>query len=64
MIRDRDYQAPGSGKLLGTCTELAERTGMPVSLVRIAAVVALVWAFKLTVVAYCLGALIFRAERR
>lgn len=53
-----------SGKLLGVCAGLAERSGLAPLPLRILAVAALLCAFKLTVVGYCVAALILRMERR
>jgi phage shock protein PspC (stress-responsive transcriptional regulator) len=66
-MRIRDYQdgAPGSGKLLGTCAALEDRTGVPAIAWRIGVLAALLCvSFKLTVAVYCLAALAFRLSRR
>ena len=64
MINDLHDQVSSRAKLLGTCADLADRSGVPVTLLRVALVVALCASFKLTVLAYCVAALAFRAERR
>ncbi len=64
LIRDRQDGAPGSGKLLGTCAALEERTGVPAIAWRIGAVAALfLVSFKLTVAVYCIAALALRLGR-
>jgi len=65
MIRDEQDRAPGSGKLLGTCAVLADRTGIPATAWRVAAVIAaLCVSFKLTVAVYCVAAIGFRLRGR
>ncbi len=63
----RDYQdgTPSSGKLLGTCAALEDRTGVPVIAWRVSLIVALLCvSFKLTIAVYCVLALAFRLSRR
>lgn len=65
-MRIRDYQdrAPGSGKLLGTCAALEDRTGVPAIAWRIGVIIALLCvSFKLTIVVYCVTALALRLSR-
>ena len=65
MIRDYEDKMPGSGKLLGTCAALAERTGIPALAWRLGALAALLLvSFKLTIVVYCIAALALRLGRR
>lgn len=64
MTNDNQDRMSGGGKLLGTCAQISDRSGVPVTLLRVALVVALCVSFKLTVLAYCVAALAFRAERR
>ena len=52
------------GRLLGVCADLSAVSGINATLIRILAVVAMICAFKLTLVTYCVGALAFRAQRR
>lgn len=63
MIHEYHDQVSSRGKLLGTCAGLADRSGVPVTLLRIALVVALCVSFKLTVLGYCVAALALRADR-
>ena len=63
MMQDRSTR-PAPGKLLGVCQRAAADMGVPAAPLRAIAVVALLVAFKLTVVAYCVAALIHRVERR
>ena len=65
-MRIGDYQrgSPGSGKLLGTCAALEDRTGVPAIAWRLATIVALCIWFKLTIAVYCVAALGFKLGRR
>ena len=63
MIRDLDPQAPGSGMLLGTCAGLSDSSGVPASFIRVAAIVAMVFWFKLILLASCGGAIYYRFRR-
>jgi phage shock protein PspC (stress-responsive transcriptional regulator) len=64
MITNESRQAVKRGLVLGACEQLAERTGAPTLLVRAGLIVALCLWFKLAVLAYCIGAVAFRLERR
>lgn len=55
---------PAPGKLLGVCARVAAASELPAWPFRLLAVLALLCAFKLTVVAYCVAALAIRLERR
>ena len=62
MITDRsDMRTPG--RLLGVCAQLAETSGVRTGLLRFIAVLAMLCAFKLTVIVYCVAALAFRVRR-
>lgn len=61
---DESHGRAAAGKLMGVCAQAADFTNLPVTPVRVLAVIALLLAFKLTVVAYCVAALIVRLERR
>lgn len=64
-IRDYHDRSSGGGKLLGTCTALEDRTGLPAIVWRIGVLAALVCiSFKLTIVVYCVAALALRLSRR
>jgi len=65
-MRIPNYQdrTPGSGKLLGTCAALADRTGIPAIAWRIATIVALCIWFKLTIALYCVAAIAFKLGKR
>jgi phage shock protein PspC (stress-responsive transcriptional regulator) len=64
MIRDYNQpQVPSRGMLLGTCAGLSESSGMPAPAFRIATIVAACLWFKLTILAYCVGALYYRFRR-
>ena len=63
MMQDRSSR-PMPGKLLGVCQRAAADVGVPATALRVIAVLALLVAFKLTVAAYCVAALIYRLERR
>jgi phage shock protein PspC (stress-responsive transcriptional regulator) len=64
MIRDYDNrQVSGRSMLLGTCAGLAETSGMPAPAFRIAAIVTACFWFKLTILAYCIGAIYYRFRR-
>lgn len=64
MIRDdKDLQVAGRSWLLGTCTELAHSSGLPTWVLRGGAIVALCLWFKLTLIAYCAGALYYNYRR-
>lgn len=56
-------QAPGNSMLLGTCAGLSASSGMPAPALRLAALVMACLWFKLTILAYCLGALYYRFWR-
>lgn len=64
MIRDYNAnQVSSRSMLLGTCAGLAETTGMPAPAFRLAAIlIACMW-FKLTILAYCVGAIYYRFRR-
>ena len=64
MIHDLNDRVSSRAKLLGTCADLSDSSGIPVTLLRVALVMALCCSFKLTVLAYCVAALAFRAKRR
>ncbi|WP_420139435.1 hypothetical protein [Sphingomonas sp.] len=64
MIReDNNLQVPSRGWLFGTCSELANSSGLPAWVLRGGAIVALCLWFKLTLIAYCAGALYYRYRR-
>ena len=64
MIRDYDNrQVSSRSMLLGTCAGLAETTGLPAPAFRVGAVVVACLWFKLTILAYCVGALYYRFRR-
>lgn len=65
MIHHRDIVGKVSGRdmLLGTCTELAARSGLPLLVLRGAAVIAACVWFKLAIAIYCGGAIAFRLRR-
>jgi len=64
MIRDYDNrQVSSRSMLLGTCAGLAETSGMPAPVFRIAAIVTACLWFKLTILAYCVGAIYYRFRR-
>ncbi len=63
MIRDRRKGVPSRGLLLGTCTSVAEQSGVAAPLVRAATIVALCLWFKLALLLYCGGALYYRFRR-
>jgi phage shock protein PspC (stress-responsive transcriptional regulator) len=65
-MRIPNYQdrTPGSGKLLGTCAALEERTGIPANAWRVATIVALCIWFKLTIAVYCVAAIAFKLGKR
>ena len=63
MIRDYQPQVPSRGMLLGTCAGLSESSGLPAPAFRIAGIVAACLWFKLTILAYCVGALYYRFRR-
>ena len=52
------------GKLMGVCQQAAADMGISPTPVRVVAMIAMLFAFKLTVAAYCVAALIYRLERR
>ena len=60
---DSNAQVTSRGLLFGTCTELARAGGIPTWIVRTVAVVALCMWFKLTLIAYCGGAIYYRYRR-
>ena len=65
MIRDRYRQIAGSGKVLGTCAALGDRTGLNANVVRVALVgAALLISWKLTVIAYCATAFVLWYKSR
>ena len=64
MVLNSDEQVPGRSRLLGVCAAMGVRSGIAPTLLRIATIVALVCAFKLTVVAYCAIAVVLRLEQR
>jgi len=64
MIRDYNgNQVSSRSMLLGTCAGLAQSSGMPAPAFRIGAVVLACLWFKLTILAYCVGALYYRFRR-
>jgi len=64
MIRDYNAnQVSSRSMLLGTCAGLAQSSGMPAPAFRIAMIVTACLWFKLTILAYCLGALYYRFRR-
>jgi phage shock protein PspC (stress-responsive transcriptional regulator) len=65
MIRDYNdnRQVAGRSMLLGTCAGLAEASGVPAPAFRIATVIAACLWFKLTILAYCVGAIYYRFRR-
>lgn len=64
-MRMDDFEDRVPSRLLGTCAALDARTGIPALLWRIAVVAALLCvSFKLTIMAYCVAALIFKLGRR
>jgi len=48
---------------VGTCAGLAQSSGVPAPAFRIAAIVVACLWFKLTILAYCVGALYYRFRR-
>lgn len=64
MIRGyEDREVSGSSMLLGTCAGLSASSGIPAPAFRIAVLVTACLWFKLTILAYCLGALYYRFRR-
>jgi phage shock protein PspC (stress-responsive transcriptional regulator) len=64
MIRDYNpNQVSSRSMLLGTCAGLAQSSGMPAPAFRIAMIVAACLWFKLTILAYCVGAIYYRYRR-
>jgi phage shock protein PspC (stress-responsive transcriptional regulator) len=64
MIReDKELQVAGRSWLLGTCIHLAQTSGLPAWVLRGGAIVALCLWFKLTLIAYCVGALYYHYRR-
>ncbi|WP_420142404.1 PspC domain-containing protein [Sphingomonas sp.] len=64
MIRDaKNGLVSEGGMLLGTCSIISERTGLAPVVVRGAMIVAACLWFKLTVLLYCLGAVVHRLRR-
>jgi phage shock protein PspC (stress-responsive transcriptional regulator) len=64
MIREYDNrQVSSRSMLLGTCAGLAESTGLPAPAFRVGAIIVACMWFKLTVLAYCVGALYYRFRR-
>ena len=62
----RDYNQPqvsSRGMLLGTCAGLSESSGIPAPFIRVAAIVATIFWFKLMLLAYCGGAIFYRFRR-
>jgi len=65
MIQDDiNRHAPSQSKLLGACHGLSEATGINANLLRVGAVVLLCVWFKLTIIAYCTAAVVFRLRQR
>lgn len=63
MVQDIHDRTPGGVRLLGVCAAMGARSGIAPALLRTATIVALVCAFKVTVVAYCAIALALRLAR-
>jgi len=64
MIRDYNHpQVPSRGMLLGTCAGLSDSSGIPAPFIRVATVVAMIFWFKLMLLAYCGGAIYYRFRR-
>ena len=64
MIRDNvSNQVSSRSMLLGTCAGLAQSSGVPAPAFRIGAIVVACLWFKLTILAYCVGALYYRFRR-
>ena len=64
MIRDyNSNQVSSRSMLLGTCAGLAQSSGMPAPAFRIGVIVMACLWFKLTILAYCVGALYYRFRR-
>ena len=65
MIHDRYRRIAGSGKMLGTCAAISDRTGLNANIVRVAMVgSALLISWKLTIVAYCAAAFVLWYKSR
>jgi len=64
MIRDYNpNQVSSRSMLLGTCAGLAQSSGMPAPVFRVGTIVVACLWFKLTILAYCVGALYYRFRR-
>jgi phage shock protein PspC (stress-responsive transcriptional regulator) len=64
MIRDYNAnQVSSRSMLLGTCAGLAQSSGMPAPAFRIGTIVLACLWFKLTILAYCVGAIYYRFRR-
>jgi len=64
MIRDyNSKQVSSRSMLLGTCAGLAQSSGIPAAAFRIGVIVVACLWFKLTILAYCVGALYYRFRR-
>jgi len=64
MIRDNvSNQVSSRSMLLGSCAGLAQSSGVPAPAFRIATIVVACLWFKLTILAYCVGALYYRFRR-
>ena len=64
MIRDYNpNQVPSRGMLLGTCAGISESSGVAAPIVRIVAIIATLFWWKLMLLAYCGGAIYYRFRR-